>query len=779
MRRTSVSIGILRVSVLLTAALWAGTVSADVSPSYTLINDFPNAATNNGGNSASFTLAEGQQTWNVKPLASSNYQIVLPGGSTASTSSSSSSSSAGGSQSSSSSRPTGSRGDRAGSSASSAYSSSSSSSSSRTSSVAPAHGAASSDASGTASSASPEDNVTHIEDQEGSIETIGRTEQSRFVYWSSDLYCPLHTTEELSFFGANEAVCKLHASAVRMTDAGLRLSLTFFWLLLILLCICVGLCAHLASRQTRAALTKAILKTVGYITHFVAVLLIIFSIAGIVHAAQTTPNTHVYNGRLLNSAGTPVTSSTSIRFSYWKSADYIDTDTTGTGTINTGATNYAGWQETHTVTPNASGYFSVTLGSGSVMPDFSTLPTQTLLSLYLQVDVKAAAAADTAYELLDPDSTETTIDRSGVLSVPFAANADMIDQREIGTGSGDIAILDANGQLPVATVPSGTNTSSFTLDADNSESSEIALTFGAALAKTLTYDIADGMFRFNDDVEVDGNLTVTGLINGMNITQFQSSTGALKAFSGGGLNLGVSNGSYRMNGTITTYLGGSIAMPANSTKYVFFGSGGLAYADAFPADESFIPVAVVITSPVSILSVQDKRTLSSDDREHTTAVTFNPGFEKASYQADGADNVGQLSVSHDNISLKNFYIWTTTKSTLQDYDILLRIPVPEHFVRWNVSGAANPMSLMYRSTSAAAADNKLDIQIYDTNGVPVSLSGSVSNLAGTSWATTNIEFTGTPTWTVGQDMLMRLKLSAKDAYQMHIGSLKLNFVELE
>jgi hypothetical protein len=85
---------------------------------------------------------------------------------------------------------------------------------------------------------------------------------------------------------------------------------------------------------------------------------------------------------------------------------------------------------------------------------------------------------------------------------------------------------------------------------------------------------------------------------------------------------------------------------------------------------------------------------------------------------------------------------------------------------------------MYRSTSANAADNKLDIQVYDTNGVPVTLSGSATGLVGTSWNTAQLEFSGSPTWTAGQDMLVRLKVYAKDNYQMHIGGLKLTTVEL-
>jgi hypothetical protein len=497
------------------------------------------------------------------------------------------------------------------------------------------------------------------------------------------------------------------------------------------------------------------------------------------HTAQSVPNEHIYNGRLLDSGGNPVTTAQSIRFSYWKSTDAVTGDITASGAINTGATTYANWNEVHTVTPNTNGYFSVELGSITALPDMSTMPLTTLLGLYLQTEVKPSASANTAYEILDVDPTDTAIDRSGVLSVPFAVNADLLDQHDVGTGSGSIPVLRTNGVLPVSTIPGGTNTSTFTLDSDNTETSEIALTFGTTLAKKLSYDIGASTFRFNDNVAIQGNLTVSGLINGMNLTSIQSSTGALKAFSGGGLNVGVSQGSYRLNGTLVNYLGGTVAAPASATSYVFFGSGGLtARTGSYPTDESFIPVARVITSAGSILSVTDQRALSSDDRELTRALTFNPSYEKASYQGDGADNIGQLSVSHDNITLANFYDWTSTKATLQDYDVILRVPVPNGFVRWKTEGTVNPLTLMYRSTSANAADNKLDIQVYDTNGVPVTLSGSATGLVGTSWNTAQLEFSGSPTWTAGQDMLVRLKVYAKDNYQMHIGGLKLTTVEL-
>lgn len=496
------------------------------------------------------------------------------------------------------------------------------------------------------------------------------------------------------------------------------------------------------------------------------------------HAAGTTPQRHAYNGHLLDAGGQPITTPHTIRFSYWTSADAVSGDTTATGAIAAGAATYAGWQELHTVTPDSNGFFSVELGDTTPLPDFASLPASTLLSMYLQVEVKAQANPDTAYELLDVDAGDTAVDRSGVLSVPFAINADMVDQREIGTGSGDIAILGSGGTLSQAAIPGGTAQDGFTIDSDNTATDEIILTFGDTLAKTLSYDISSSAFRFNDDVEIQGNLTVSGLVNGVNLTALQSSTGALKASSGGGLTLNVSAGSFRLNGIVTNYSGGTITLPPSATSVVFFGSGGLMSSLlGFPQDETAIPVAEVLTSPGAILSLTDRRILQSDDRARSAVVTFTPSYEKASYQGDGADNVGQLSVSTDNIALKNFYLWTSTRSTLQDYDIILKVPLPDDFTAWTADATTNPMTLGYRTTSAAAADAKLDLQVYDTNGIPVTLSGATTGLSSLSWAETPIEFTGSPTWTPGQEMLVRFKVSAKDTYQIHVGSLKLSYSE--
>lgn len=592
-------------------------------------------------------------------------------------------------------------------------------------------------------------------------------------------------TADLRYFDAVDTLCPpdvtLHGAAAG--DANTLL----VWIFLLALCAAIGcsIATYLLHKRIRDFLRKKRNRKLA--TWIVAIMLslslglLLLGVPFTAHAANTTtPLLRTYKGTLLNSGGSAITSAVTIRFSYWKSSDFVGSDITGAGAINTGAPNYVNWTEVQTVTPNAQGYFSVELGSVTPLVDFSALPTDTLTNLHLQVEVKMSGDPDTSYELLDVNSSDTSLDRSRITTVPFARNADLLDQHDTGTGSFNIPVLDMSGFLPTSTIPGGTNANTFVLNKDDSAATEVVLQFGSALSKQLSYDSVNGWFNFNDDVHIQGDLTVTGLVNGIDLSSLQSSTGALKAYADAGLTIVVSGGSYRINGVVTNYLGASgVAVPANTTSYVFFGSGGLTvHSDGYPTDESYIPVAQVTTNGTNVLTVTDRRILNSDDRESTVQTVFSAEYEHASYQGDGTDNIGQLEVSHDNTTKTNFYDWSSTRPVLQDYDILLKAHLSPNFVRWKSGGAENPLSLEYRTTNASNAANKVDIQVYDTNGVPVTLSGAVSNLANTSWTTSGIDLANGGTWTPGQDFLIRIRASAKDNFQVHIGNLKMQYVEL-
>jgi hypothetical protein len=574
------------------------------------------------------------------------------------------------------------------------------------------------------------------------------------------------------------APCIVHAAA----GDSISFNWLLFWLGVLVGVLCT-LCIRL--RQTKSTKKNRTGRTQkGSGRTRIAGLLIFFFIVSLlphlsesVQAETTSPLKFVYNGHLLNSAGTAITTEHTVRFSYWKSTDYTGTDTSGDGSINTGAANYASWQEVHTFTPDANGYFSLQLGSVTALSDFSSYTAAELQSLFLQVEVKVSSAADTSYELLDTNPSSTSIDRSPIVSVPFALNADKLDRHDVGTGSGSIPLLGSGGLLPVSTVPSGTNQNTFTIDADDTATGSVVLRFGTLLQKTLTYDKVNTRFTFNESVRVQGNLTVTGLINGVDIQNLSDTTATqLKVSSGAGLTISIAGGGYRLNSTNTVYAGGTgIAVANNVTNYVFFGSGGLTVrSSGYPTDESYIPLAVVVTSGGSITSVTDNRVMQADDREEQIQTTYHPEYPDASYSADGSSNVGQLSVASDAVTLKSSYTWTSTRTTLQDYDVVLRITLPTQFVRWK----ASPISFLYKSSSADTSVSKMDVTVYDTAGNTVTLSGTSTNLANTSWTTQALDFSGSPVWTPGETVVMRFSLSAKDTAQMMLGDLTLKYVKL-
>lgn len=413
-------------------------------------------------------------------------------------------------------------------------------------------------------------------------------------------------------------------------------------------------------------------------------LILVLAVPSLPARAETSiPRILNYSAYLLGSNGYPTSGDFRIRFSYWKSADFVTSDRTGSGGINISAPMYAGWSEAHVVTPNSKGYFSVSLGSIVSLSMIDTLPSADLRNLHLQVEVKAASAGDDSYELLDPKPLDSAVDRSPVFSNMFSFVADTLDRHDTGTSDGNIPVLGSGGLLPKSTVPGATNADTFIIDADATTNS-VRLQFGQTLQKSLTYDAASARFVFNAPLRVEGDLAVTGLINGVDIQAIAGATG--------------------------------------TGRNVF--------------------------------------------------AVFNPQYPNAALKGDGADNVGQLSVQHDTTVKRNYYEWNSTRTTLQDYDVLLPVTLPPNFREWRNA----PITLSYR-TSSTVTDSKLSVTVTDTNGQNVTLQGVSTDLANTSWSTANLIFTGNPTWQAGQTFLIKVKLAARSTKQAFLGDIKLQWLE--
>ena len=188
---------------------------------------------------------------------------------------------------------------------------------------------------------------------------------------------------------------------------------------------------------------KKFLKQIGLLS------LALVSVSSLAQAqVTTTPQLLIYEGELLDDAGVPVIGSYTFRFSFWDNSDYEATDVAG-GVINAAAPDYRGWSEVQTTSTIADGSFSLQMSDGT--PFTPGLFDQD--NLFLQVEVKNAGDPDTAYEFVDINLSDPTEDRKIIASVPFAFNANKLDYRDLGFGSGNIPYLDIAGLLPNTVIP--------------------------------------------------------------------------------------------------------------------------------------------------------------------------------------------------------------------------------------------------------------------------------------------------------------------------------------
>lgn len=156
---------------------------------------------------------------------------------------------------------------------------------------------------------------------------------------------------------------------------------------------------------------------------------------------------------------------------------------------------------------------------------------------------------------------------------------------------------------------------------------------------------------------------------------------------------------------------------------------------------------------------------------------LSPEYAGAVLYADGTDNYGTMTSDVDDVDSKylNYYQWTSDKSTLQDYDILVRITLPDDFISWNEEG----ITLDYvTENSASTENNKVDMYLYsqETNQTSDGQSlDNISKLAG-QWQRVTIAGSNINECNeAGDTCVLRIVMSAKDNYYVRVGDIGLNY----
>ena len=152
---------------------------------------------------------------------------------------------------------------------------------------------------------------------------------------------------------------------------------------------------------------------------------------------------------------------------------------------------------------------------------------------------------------------------------------------------------------------------------------------------------------------------------------------------------------------------------------------------------------------------------------------YSAEYAGAVFSADGADNLGTMTAENARTAnnYMNYYQWTSTQTSMQDYDVVLRFTLPDNFKSWQT----NAIQVDY--VVSDAADANITAEIYSESGT---LLATLLSQTATTWTLVNIAMDtdlATTLTTPGETAVIILKLAASNNATVRIGDVTLNYVK--
>ncbi len=154
---------------------------------------------------------------------------------------------------------------------------------------------------------------------------------------------------------------------------------------------------------------------------------------------------------------------------------------------------------------------------------------------------------------------------------------------------------------------------------------------------------------------------------------------------------------------------------------------------------------------------------------------LSPRYPNSIIDKDGSDNSGAMYEELENINgvNKNILRWTSKKSNLQDYDIVIRYTLPANFAGFQSS---NPVSFDFK-TDGNYNDAKVDLIISKESSSTDELQGAGIGFNANSWTTVDLNLNPNTTWSANETMLIKLKMYARNNLNSRVGDIILKFNE--
>lgn len=450
------------------------------------------------------------------------------------------------------------------------------------------------------------------------------------------------------------------------------------------------------------------------------------------HAAPGINQQLNFQGRLLNSDGTLIENDTySVVFSLYTTDE-------GGGAI---------WSETQSVT-TTQGLFRVSLGSVNSLASVNFNQD----ALYLGIKVGA-----------DPEMSP----RMRLHSTPYAFEAKRVNGLTV-TNNGNNTLNIANGKTATfnnSIAFSGTDGTTFTLPGSSTT------LVGTDTSQTLSNKTLDGLtlsgFNYNGGIlYTNGSGVVAQTAVGSAGQCLQSNGGGSPVWDACGDTIDPDSLDFSdFSDTMTLDASTSINLGAFNLSST--GTGGLNFGHS--GGTSFT-ANITIGSSGNTVSISPTGIVLAGTARPSKEIIITPEYTQATLTSNGATNTNGTLVG-DNTGaaddFRNYYEWTSSEASLQQYTIAARVKLPLDFDEWDT----NAFSLEYQTGTASTAENAVSATITPATEADTNHACDLStDRASTTWTTTNMTCSGSTlssgsyTWDdAGETAIIRVTVKASSA----------------
>lgn len=169
-------------------------------------------------------------------------------------------------------------------------------------------------------------------------------------------------------------------------------------------------------------------------------------------------------------------------------------------------------------------------------------------------------------------------------------------------------------------------------------------------------------------------------------------------------------------------------------------------------------------------------TLPDSGSGKSRILVMSPEYSGATMSKDGSvTTTGTMtsdnSLNAGGIGWKNYYEWSSTQSSLNDYSIIARIILPSDFNTWETGSCPSStcaLEFNYQTGLNTTADNGISYVVSNDVDTPATAVCSVGSTANTSWggsgcAEALLNDGAAPEWdAAGETAVIRIKMAAKN-----------------